>query len=100
MTDPNKHDHHKPSISALLTIPIEALAAVSAVRAYGNRKYPPGGFRLVSRERYIDATLRHIAAHLTGETTDPESGLPHLAHAACSLLLALQVQPTETTDAQ
>jgi len=82
--DPNKHDHAKPSLSSLLTIAPAALA-------YGRKKYPSGSELKVSRARYIDATLRHIAAYLSGESTDPESGLPHLAHAACSLLLALQV---------
>lgn len=91
MTDPIKSDHGKPSLSPLLTIAPAVLAAVAAVRVYGLRKYPNGTERQVSQPRYIDATLRHIAAHITGETTDPESGLPHLAHAACSLLLALQV---------
>jgi hypothetical protein len=94
--DPHKHDHHKPSLSPLLTIAPAALATVAAVRAYGRKKYPSGSELKVSRARYIDATLRHIAAYLNGESTDPESGLPHLAHAACSLLLALQV-PTEET---
>ena len=97
MTDPHKHDAHKPSLSALLTIAPTVLAAVASVRAYGRSKYPSGSELKVSRARYIDATLRHVAAYLSGESTDPESGLPHLAHAACSLLLALQV-PNEGDD--
>ena len=100
MTDPIKHDHGKPALSPLLTIAPAVLASVAAVRASGLRKYPAGTERQVSRDRYIDATLRHVAAHLSGESTDPESGLPHLAHAACSLLLAMQVPQTESPDAQ
>ena len=30
--------------------------------------------------------MRHISAWLGNETNDPDSGLPHLAHAVCCLL--------------
>lgn len=35
--------------------------------------------------RSADAALRHIFAFLDGEDMDPESGLPHIAHAVASL---------------
>ena len=40
---------------------------------------------LDARRRYYDALMRHIAAWWDGEWLDPESGLPHLAHAAACI---------------
>ena len=40
-----------------------------------------------SRARYFSAAHRHIHAWVGGELRDRESGLPHLAHAVCCLLL-------------
>ena len=39
----------------------------------------------------IGATIRHLTAWRSGERLDPESGLPHLAHAACSVLFMLAI---------
>lgn len=36
--------------------------------------------------------MRHLQSWFAGENTDPESGLPHLAHAACNLLFLLAYQ--------
>jgi hypothetical protein len=61
---------------------------VVRVLAYGADKYAPDNWQLVpeARKRYFAAAQRHLFAWWEGERTDPESGLPHLAHAACSLL--------------
>lgn len=84
-----KHDEHKPRPELL---PPRALLSVSEVLAYGARKYAPDNWRKVpdAHTRYVGAALRHVLAHLTGERLDPESGKPHLAHAVCSLLFALE----------
>ena len=39
----------------------------------------------------MDACLRHINLHRRGEEVDPESGLPHLAHAVACLMFLLEV---------
>jgi hypothetical protein len=39
--------------------------------------------------RLVGAVLRHTFAWMRGESIDPESGLSHLAHAACGLLFLL-----------
>jgi len=38
--------------------------------------------------------MRHIAAYNEHENKDPESGLSHLAHAACCLLFLLEYEDT------
>lgn len=39
--------------------------------------------------RYYDAAIRHLTAWWDGERNDPESQLPHLAHAACCVIFLL-----------
>jgi hypothetical protein len=64
------------------------LVDVSKVLTFGARKYAPDNWKKVrhGRLRYFGAILRHLYAWKTGETNDPETGLPHLAHAACCLM--------------
>lgn len=54
---------------------------------YGKKKYGANNWRQVEswEDRYFAAAQRHLAAHRRGELVDPESGIPHLALAACSL---------------
>lgn len=83
-----KHDVDKPTPHLL---PFVALDEVSAVLAFGARKYRAHGWRTVDkRSRYLAATLRHLFAYARGEDRDRESGLRHLSHAACSLLFLLE----------
>ena len=75
----------------LSLIPFKALHKVANVRAYGDAKYEPDSWRKVpnAKREYVNAALRHLGAHSDGELLDPESGLSHLAHAACNLLFLL-----------
>lgn len=88
--DPGKkNDTGKRRYSLL---PSEALATVVDVLGYGAKKYGDYNWRGVTpHERYYDAAVRHLEAWREGEWLD-ESGLPHLAHAACSILLLLALQ--------
>lgn len=64
-----------------------AIKAIAEVRGYGVRKYPETGehgWKLVEKERYMDALYRHWLAYLSGEMVDPESGLPHMWHLLCN----------------
>lgn len=64
-----------------------ALLSLGTVLAYGAKKYGPRNWEHgIVYTRYIAAAQRHLYAHLSGELLDPETGLPHLAHAACCLL--------------
>ncbi len=73
-----------------------AIKAVAEVITYAQKKY--GNVNTwrnrneTSEERYFDALMRHLIAHKNGEIFDPESKLPHLAHAAWNLLTLLEFQ--------
>ena len=86
-----KYDQGKPDWSLL---PWEALEPVVEVMMFGAKKYSPEGWRDVpdAGRRYWSAAQRHLIAHLQGETADEESGLPHLAHAACCVLFLLAME--------
>lgn len=96
-TDGRKDDREKDRWEL---IPFDAMRVVVKVLTFGAKKYTrPGSdgahnWRKVVAEpggvdRYIGALLRHVAARQLGEETDPETGLPHLAHAAACVLFAL-----------
>ncbi len=72
-------------------LPLQPVIEIIKVLEYGAKKYAPDNWQKVphSRTRYFDACQRHILAWWDGEKTDPESGLPHLAHAACCLLFLM-----------
>lgn len=88
-----KADDGKPRPSLLFASMPDAVRAVIDVLEHGARKYAPDNWRKVEggRARYQDAALRHMLAHAAGEDRDPESRLPHLAHAICSLMFILQL---------
>jgi hypothetical protein len=84
----SKLDQGKLRWSLLPMVPVEQ---VLGVLEYGAAKYSVDNWQRVegARTRYYDAALRHLMRWWAGETVDPESGLPHLAHAACCLLFLL-----------
>lgn len=88
MSDGRKDDDSKPPWHLL---PWGPVSAVVAVLAFGARKYAPDNWQRVPqpRERYFSAAQRHLVRWRLGERADPESGLPHLAHAVCCLLFLL-----------
>lgn len=83
-----KHDEDKLDWTLL---PIESIEKVIDVLQFGAIKYGRENWKHVENadRRYIAAAYRHMAEYLKGESSDIESGLPHLAHAAASILFAL-----------
>jgi len=83
-----KHDATKPKWNLL---PLKQVEHITSVLTFGAQKYEAGGWRHVddATNRYFAAALRHLTAWQTGEKLDPESGLPHLAHAACCLIFMM-----------
>lgn len=107
----------------LALIPKQALVGVARVFSYGAKKYAPGNFHQANLEdgagrRYLSAYERHAMAmqlpnglhtYVTLAALDEESGLPHIDHAICSLLMlrsiitkcgALPVDPGPGKDPQ
>lgn len=86
-----KHDEGKPRMS--LVSP-KALVEVAKVMTFGEVKY--GKLNYLEGDglnpwRLVDAALRHLNQHSAGEHLDDETDLPHLAHAAASCLMALEI---------
>ena len=82
-----KDDQSKCRVDLL---PVRALLAVANVMTFGAAKYGANNWQGVTpKRRYYGAALRHLFARALGEKTDPESGLPHLAHAGCCILFML-----------
>ena len=70
---------------------------VARVLGYGAHKYAPWNW-LKGKElsRDAGAALRHLLARARGEELDPESGLPHLDHAAACVLIVHVTQTRGT----
>lgn len=85
----------------LAMVPAAALTGAARVYQYGAKKYAAGNFYNANLDdgagsRYVGAALRHLSEmqHPNGLHTpeslasrDDESGLPHIDHAICSLLM-------------
>lgn len=86
-----KYDADKPRWDLL---PYDAIGAIVEVMTFGARKYAPDGWRAVpdGRARYFAALMRHLVAWRAGATHDPDSGLHHLAHAACDAVFLLWIE--------
>lgn len=72
-------------------LPIRPLEAIGEVLTFGAKKYSERNWEKgFSWSRPFGACLRHLFAFWRGEKYDPETGLPHLAHAACCVLFLLE----------
>lgn len=68
-------------------IPPQFLEDLSKVLLYGLKKYAKNNWvRGMSWECTTAAALRHIMAFRRGEEMDPDSGLPHVLHAAFGMM--------------
>ncbi len=77
-------------------LPASSLAFLSRVMELGANKYGPFNWRSnnVKTTVYYEAALRHIWSALDGEDLDPESGMPHAAHAMACMAILLDAQAT------
>lgn len=93
-----KYDAGKPRMDLLLDGCPNALLRISDVLTFGAQKYVAHSWHTVAegKSRYKAALLRHLTAHALGETLDSESGLPHLAHAACCALFILELEQMDS----
>jgi hypothetical protein len=87
-----KFDQDKLPLHLLST---EAMNQTAAVLAFGAQKYAEHNWREgFAWSRPLSAAMRHITAFNAGEDRDPESGLSHLAHAACCIMFLLEFEKT------
>lgn len=85
-----KHDNGKPRLDL---VDPKWLTTVAMVLGFGAEKYSDHNWRGgLSWSRLYAATQRHLLAFHSGEINDPESGLPHIAHATCNLMMLLKLQ--------
>lgn len=85
-----KFDSDKPRMDLLDQ---HALEQLSLVLTFGAQKYAAHNWRQgLQYSRLIGACLRHVLAFLNGEDLDPETHLPHPAHAMCCLMFLLWMQ--------
>ncbi len=97
MTEPpevaRKFDGDKARYDLVPAVPLHEVAEVFT---FGANKYSDYNYLGLDRRRIFAALLRHAFAWWRGEDLDEESGLPHLAHATCCVLM-LRHQETQTT---
>lgn len=92
VTGGTKFDSGKPRMELLSTIALVEIAKVltfgADVKKYGAHNWRKG----LEWSRVLGAAMRHLTAFTSGEDKDPESGLSHLAHAACCLMFLLEYE--------
>jgi len=82
-----KYDQGKTRMDLL---PMDALEGVAEVLTFGANKYGDRNWENgLHHGRLWGALLRHMGAHMKGEFYDRETGLAHVKHAACCMLMLL-----------
>lgn len=66
-----------------------AIGLLDGALKYGRANWRASGVRA---SIYVDAARRHIGRWFEGEDCDPDSGLPHLAHALACLAILVDAQ--------
>lgn len=74
---------------------------VGTVLTHGAAKYAPNNWQKVDDgiNRYFAAAMRHLIAYRNGERLDPDSGLPHLSHAATNMMFLQYLTFQEASNA-
>lgn len=69
-------------------VPITALEGIADIFTYGAGKYNDNNWlKSEHPERYYAAAMRHLTEVRKGHWLDPESGLPHIDHAAVCVIM-------------
>ena len=86
---PVKHDQGKTDWAIL---PLDALEEIIKVFQFGEKKYARGNFAHgdgLEYTRVLNSLMRHTTSFMRGEDNDPETGLSHMAHCGCCVLMLL-----------
>jgi len=79
-----KNDSEKVRLDLL---PVRPMLDIGQVLTFGAQKYSERNWEKgFDWSRPYAAALRHLFAWYNGEDNDPETGLNHLAHAACEIM--------------
>ena len=77
-------------------LPVKPLRAVGDVLTFGADKYGDRNWELgIEYGRLYAAALRHLTRWWDGEDLDDESGMNHMAHATCCLMMLLHFVESE-----
>ena len=96
MTQGTKHDTGKPMVAL---VPQKALLEVAKVMTYGATKYKQFNWKQgLTYLRLYSATMRHMIAWHSGENSDPETGISHIAHACCNLLMLCEFETEQRSN--
>ena len=100
VTDPVTGAQKDQKLAQLGALDPGSLMTLAKVAGFGAQKYARGNYlKGYAWSLSFDAMMRHMLAFQMGETNDPESGLPHTAHAAWhALALTAFVQRSLGTD--
>lgn len=82
-------------------LPWDGVEEVVKVLEFGAKKYDRDNWQFVenAETRYMAAAFRHLVAYQTQDEVDPETGLSHLAHAACCMLFLLALEKRNGSNA-
>lgn len=75
----------KPKISLL---PPQGILLAAECMTLNEAKYPDPVWETMTVYQHVNASLRHLFEFLKGER-DPETGMSHLVHACCRILMAV-----------
>ena len=93
LTDPDTGGRKGQKLAQASTLDPEALLFLAEVGGMGTEKYERHNYlRGYDWSLSLDALHRHLWAFMGGEDLDPESGLPHMAHAAWHALALVSFQ--------
>ncbi len=72
-------------------LPMREVEQIAKVITFGHTKYGSNTWQKVpdGRDRCFSAMMRHISSWAQGAQLDSESGIHHLAHAACNCLFLM-----------
>ena len=69
-------------------LPARSVAIIANVMVEGEKTHPDNEWRFLTPDVHLDHALKHIITYLSGDAADPDE---ELSHAACRLLMALEV---------
>ena len=92
MSQAIKEDEDKPRIDL---IPPQAIKDIAEVLTYGAQKYDSHNWRDnggLEYSRVYAAAQRHLLSFWDGQSLDEETGMSHLAHAACCIVFLMSYE--------